>query len=427
MLWRVDRSPELVSADGTTRRLAISVGVDRPRREIMQLAFRRCWRTLGERFYDPTMNGRDWQALRLRYEQDVAHCRDARQFDRVVTRMLGELNASHLVLRRDEWPAAAEKPAGRPATAHPGILFEDREDAADAALRVKRVIPGAPISRVEGAPQPGEQIVRIAGVDVSHGSVVEACFEGMAESPLPIVVRAADGRERTLRLQCISHARARALEREAGLDAARRMARERGPMVYLPLERMKREDLDELLLRIHEAEDEAEGMILDLRHNSGGRVADELLAVFHQPEHSFTIPRGGPRGYPAVRRLTVAWHKPVVVLCGSQTYSNAEIFCHALLQTGRAPLVGEETAGGVISAVMQRIPDAGRLQVPFRGWYQARSGADLDRAGARPTRRIEFSPEDEHGGRDSQLDEALEVLLRMIQDTPESVVPGPRR
>ena len=89
--------------------------------------------------------------------------------------------------------------------------------------------------------------------------------------------------------------------------------------------------------------------------------------------------------------------------------------------------MGEETAGGVISAVMQRIPDAGRLQVPFRGWYQARSGADLDRAGARPTRRIEFSPEDEHGGRDSQLDEALEVLLRMIQDTPESVVPGPRR
>lgn len=150
--------------------------------------------------------------------------------------------------------------------------------------------------------------------------------------------------------------------------------------------------------------------MLDLRNNGGGREADRLLAMFTQLNHSITRSRGGPEGYPHARRVVSAWTKPVVVLCNENTFSNAEIFCHAVKDTGRALLIGNTTAGGVISAVKQSIPDAGELQVPFRGWYSKRSGQNLDLNGAKPDYAVDITPSDEDSGADPQLDKALELL-----------------
>jgi tricorn protease len=135
-----------------------------------------------------------------------------------------------------------------------------------------------------------------------------------------------------------------------------------------------------------------------------------MLAMFYQPEHSFTIPRDGPKGYPIDRRPLPAWNKPMVILCNEDTFSNAEIFCHAIQHLKRAPLVGIATAGGVISAVKTSIPDMGELQIPFRGWYDATTGENFDSRGAQPDHRVDLTPADEDAGRDPQLDKALELL-----------------
>ena len=135
-----------------------------------------------------------------------------------------------------------------------------------------------------------------------------------------------------------------------------------------------------------------------------------MLGLFCQPAHSITVPRDGPEGYPIDRRPSPAWNGPLVVMCNENTYSNAEIFCHAVKQIKRAPLVGIATSGGVISAVKTTIPDVGELQVPFRGWYHIESRKNLDLNGAQPDHRVEQTPADEDAGRDPQLEKALELL-----------------
>ncbi len=102
-----------------------------------------------------------------------------------------------------------------------------------------------------------------------------------------------------------------------------------------------------------------------------------------------------------------------MILCNQHTFSNAEIFCHAVKHQQRAPLVGSTTAGGVISAVEVEIPDAGELQVPFRGWFQAGTGKNLESNGATPDHAADLTPADEDAGRDPQLDKALQVLDEM--------------
>jgi tricorn protease len=135
-----------------------------------------------------------------------------------------------------------------------------------------------------------------------------------------------------------------------------------------------------------------------------------MLGMFCQPVHSFTVPRDGPAGYPIDRRSAPAWSKPLGVLCDQNTFSNSEIFCHAVKQIKRAPLVGTATAGGVISAIKTTIPDAGELQVPFRGWFHAGTGENLDLNGAKPDFPVDLTPADEDSGNDPQLEKALEVL-----------------
>lgn len=419
--WRIDRVPA-VFREGELTRFEFSFPVEQEREKRLRLGFRRIWRTLGERFYDETMNGTDWPAVLARYENAAAGARDSRQFDRVVAQLLGELNASHLTFKTKPWgspsgPEDSEKP-----TAFPGLTFRPSWDG---PLVIGKVLDGSPISLVENAPQAGETVMRIGGKHVDARTPLHGIFSGAKGSALPIVVASADGVERTLELTPISYARARWLDRVAKLNRAELAAQGDGKKIaYLPFRKMKTDDLRELSTEVYRASLEAEGLVLDLRDNVGGRVADQLLALFCQPEHTFTIPRGGERGYPVDRRVSPSWDGPMVVLCNENTYSNAEIFCHAFKRLGRGKLVGVPTNGGVISAVSISVPEVGELQVPFRGWFHADTGRDLELNGAIPDVIVPITPAEQAEGSDPQLDAALRVLREEIAAKGGEVPPS---
>ncbi|MCP5532918.1 MAG: PD40 domain-containing protein [Akkermansiaceae bacterium] len=417
LLWRVDRTPE-VWKDGKTTEFPISLRVTRPRENVLRLGFRRVWRTLGERFYDPEMNGCDWDALLPRYEDAAAGCRDSRQFDRMVSRLFGHLNASHLSFLRRSFPGESKPKEKEPETASMGLVFRD-DVPADAPLTIARVIAGSPAAEMKGGPHAGETIARIEGRKVDASTPLHKFLSGAAGRAVAVAVRAKNGEERRLALSCISYDEARRLDlTERENEACRRVSTGLPGSTYIPVRTMSRDSLETLRLAVHRATESHQRLVLDFRNNGGGREADRMLAIFCQPRHSVTRPRGGPVGYPLDRRVDVAWNGPLAVLCNQNTFSNSEIFCHAILDTERAPLVGTATAGGVISAVKSTIPDVGELQVPFRGWWDAKSAKNLDLNGAKPTVPIDLGPGDEDAGRDPQIDAALRVLSEMPVESP---------
>jgi tricorn protease len=99
------------------------------------------------------------------------------------------------------------------------------------------------------------------------------------------------------------------------------------------------------------------------------------------------------------------------MLCNEKSFSNAEIISHAFKTLGRGPLVGQQTAGGVISTGSESLVDGTTVRLPFRGWYLF-DGTDMEENGAMPDFVVLQTPEDEVRAFDAQLAKVVEELLR---------------
>jgi tricorn protease len=111
-------------------------------------------------------------------------------------------------------------------------------------------------------------------------------------------------------------------------------------------------------------------------------------------------------------------------LCNQNSYSNAEIFSHAIKALGRGKLVGVQTAGGVVSTGAARINDIGVLRAPFRGWFSIRDGKDMELNGAEPDYIVWPAPGELPAGIDKQLEKGVEVLLGEVKQVP--ALPKPK-
>jgi carboxyl-terminal processing protease len=70
-----------------------------------QAAFDQVWELVRDRFYDPHLNGLDWQAERARFRLDAASARSPEDAAVVINAILAKLGASHTHYYTREDPA----------------------------------------------------------------------------------------------------------------------------------------------------------------------------------------------------------------------------------------------------------------------------------------------------------------------------------
>lgn len=151
--------------------------------------------------------------------------------------------------------------------------------------------------------------------------------------------------------------------------------------------------------------------ILDLRNNGGGilEAAVETAAHFLNggvvmyesqraaPEKTYTAPAEG-----------VAAGAPLVVLVNGNTASAAEIVAGALLDRGRAPLVGQTTYGKGSVQLVYDLSDGSSLHVTAYRWYTP-TRRDLEASGLPPTYVIAPGSD----GTDAELAFAVDLVKQM--------------
>lgn len=378
-----------------------------------RVAFLYAWRYMRDNFYDANLNNRDWNSIRAKYEEQAAQAVDTLTFERVTNMMLGELNASHLGYRALPAPAS---PASewKVETADLGLHFDS--GYAGPGWRVAEVVEEGPADRVRSRVDVGDIVLAVDGTPVTPRQDPTELLNGDLARDIALRVRGADGKERTVVLRPESldaiRKKARSQHLRETADAVDRLSG--GKLGYVYIAQMNWESFRVFEKAIYEQGHGKDGLLIDVRDNGGGFTADHLMTILCQPRHAITVPRDGGPGYPQDRHVYVAWNKPIVVLTNQNSFSNAEVFAHAVKATGRGKLVGVATAGGVISTGSANVLDFGTLRSPGRGWYGIHDGLDYELNGAKPDFEVWNLPGDAAVKKDRQLEKAVEVLLKEV-------------
>lgn len=376
------------------------------RSEKQRAVFDQCWQVMRDHFYDEKLGNRDWDAVRAKYRDMAAAAPDMNGAGECVWLMLGELNGSHLGFT---WSSGAPvlSTGWREETAHLGLRFDPA--FAGPGWKVRDVIPKSPASRQESRVEAGEIVLKVDGKDVNPSTDVSNVLNGPMERDIVLTVKNGD-KTREVTLRPTSYITARRLLYDAWIAESRKEVEKAsgGTLGYLHISAMDDASFQKFQEELYHAGAGKDGLIIDVRENGGGSTTDHLLTALMQPRHAIAIPRGSSTpGYPQDRMIYATWQKPVVVLCNQNSYSNAEVFSHAIKTLKRGQLVGVATAGGVISTGATAIMDVGTLRLPFRGWYVLSNGQDMELMGAKPDHIVWPRPGDKT---DRQLDKAVEVL-----------------
>jgi tricorn protease len=383
-------------------------------------AFNQAWRTMRDYFYDEKLGGRDWNKIREKYVGMAGECPDGASLANVINLMLGELNGSHLgfYYRGPSYAPSVTSDSWTENTAHLGLRFAP--DFKGPGLRVRDVIKGGPSDRKESRISAGEVVTEINGKKIGPETDLTRHLNGIPDRDIQLTIRESKKKKatsRTVTLRPTSYSRARSLLYEKWIDdnQAAVAKASAGTLGYVHIAGMNMTSFYRFEEELFSAAAGKEGLVIDVRENGGGSTTDHLLTILTQPRHAITVPRGGGRGYPQDRKIYASWHKPIVVLCNQNSYSNAEIFSHAVRHLKRGKVVGVPTAGGVISTGGKTIMDIGYLRLPFRGWYRIEDGQDMELKPAMPHHVIWPKPTELPKGKDTQLQKAIKVLKKEVK------------
>ncbi|MFG0294090.1 MAG: S41 family peptidase [Phycisphaerales bacterium JB050] len=388
--------------------------------------FRDAARTLGMTFYHNDMKDLDWDTLAARYAELAERARTASEFAHIGSRLMGELNASHLGI----YPSSRVSSDVRVPNGRLGIDYTHTGDA----IRVDRVLHQSPVSTGPMALKEGDRIIMVNFVDVDPMTSYEELLRGRINEETVVTVqrplenfpedrrdalaqRAVDGMvELNLLVTPISYGQEVNLRYDQWqLDRARKVEElSDGRIGYLHIRGMNMSSLEEFERDLFAAGYGKEGLIVDVRNNGGGSTADLVLSSIMVRPHAYTVARNADlsytEGYPRDRLFIQRYIKPMSMMCNEKSFSNAEIVSHAFKTLERGTLVGQQTYGGVISTGAFTLVDGTRVRQPFRGWYVV-GGMDMENNGAMPHIVVDQTPEDESVDADEQLQAAVREML----------------
>ena len=397
-----------VNLEGRTRPLAVTAEMDVDfSREKMQV-FQEAWSYLRDFFYDPNYHGANWEQVRAEYEPLVAGARTSDEVRRLLQLMVGELNASHL--------GASAPPNASPATTgRLGLRFDRREYETTGRLRITEVIGLSPAALVNI--KPGEYLTGVEGrsIDV-HTNIDELLSYKTGRRVSLTISPAADGVvKREVIVRPVNSATERGLLYRQWVDANREYVSRisNGRLGYVHMIDMSAGSLAQLLVDLDAENHARDGVVVDIRNNSGGFVNVYAIDVLARRGY-LTMTLRGLDGVPARRVLGQrALERPTILVTNQHSLSDAEDFTegYRTLRLGR--VVGEPTAGWIIYTWNQSLIDGTVFRLP-RMKITANDGTDMER-NPRPVDVEVTRPIGETlTGRDSQLDVAVRELLKQL-------------
>jgi tricorn protease-like protein/C-terminal processing protease CtpA/Prc len=392
-----------------------------PRDEWNQI-FTDAWRIMRDWYYEPTMHGVDWPAMKKHYGAMVADAASREDVNWIISEMISELNVGHAYLNG---PGDVEQ---QPSGGQAGMLGADftlDTTVTPPAYKISRIIGGGPWDADARGPlsepgvdaKVGDYILAVNGIPVDVTKDIYASFLGMQGKIVALTLNASptmDGKEREVIVQAIGSESN--LRYRAWIEGKRAYVEEKSGgkigYIYVPNTGV---DGQNDLYRQYFGQRGKDALIIDERWNGGGQIPTRFIELLNRPATNYWARRDG-NDWPWPPDAFFG-HKAMLVngLAGSGGDMFPWLFKHNKL----GPVIGTRTWGGLvgISGNAQMI-DGGSISAPTFGFYETDGTWGVEGHGTDPDIVVVDDPSKMVGGADPQLDRAIEEMMNAIKTNP---------
>jgi C-terminal processing protease CtpA/Prc len=326
--------------------------------------------------------------------------------------MLGELNASHLGHSGRTAPPQGGDGAS---TGKLGLRFDRIAYENDGRFVVTEVVALGPAD-ISDEISVGDQLISLDGVTLDGSSDLNILLKDTPGKKVMLGVRTGNGDTRDVELLATSGGAERQLIYRNWVESRRAYVEEisGGRLGYIHIASMSEGALDQMIFDLDQLNHAKEGVVIDVRNNNGGFVNVYAIDILARQNY-FTM-QGRASDVLAPSRVSLGQRAilaPTVLVTNQNTLSDGEDFTEGYRSLELGSVVGEPTSGWIIFTGSRRLVDGTSVRMPgtfirdLRGQNMELNPRPVDIEVERPAGEAYL-------GRDSQLDRAVETLLRQI-------------
>ncbi len=397
-----------------------------PRDEWRQMLIE-AWRFQRDFFYDPGLHGVQWRAVLDKHLPLVERVSDREELSDLIEQMVCELSALHTYV----WGGDTRQGPDDITAGSLGALLE-RDERAD-GYRVSHIYHTdpdypenlGPLSKPGVSVEEGDIIVSINGVPTLSTSDPALLLRNQAGKQVLLGVKHMPSGKTAEFIVTPMSAKDEDGLRYGEWEYTRRLEVEEmgdGDIGYVHLRAMAGADISEWTRGFYPVFDR-KGLIVDVRHNSGGNIDSWILEKLMRRAWFYWKPRTGKPYW----NMQYAFRGHMVVLCDEWTMSDGEAFTEGFRRLGLGKVIGTRTWGGEIwlSSDNFRLTDRGFATSAQSGVYGPDGEWLIEGHGVEPDIEVDNLPHSTFMGKDAQLEAAVRYLQERIAAEPVEVPPAP--
>jgi tricorn protease len=382
------------------------------------------WRQERDYFYEPSMNGVNWEAVREKYAPLVPYAASRYDLTYILGEMIGELSNSHTYTGGGDMPELHH--------VNVGLLGVDFDlDAASGRYRFKKIYPGenwnpatrSPLTEPGINAKEGDYLLAVNGRELRAPEDPYELFVNTANETTAITVNSKPEEDgaRTVAVKPIADEFRLRMLNMVETNRKKVDAATGGRVGYVYISDMGDAGLNEFVKEFF-PQIRKQGMIIDVRYNGGGFV-DQLI---FERLRRILVGMNSTRNWPSSTTPPVVFHGYYACITNAYAASDGDIFSYYFKAYKLGPLIGERTWGGVrgIRGFMPLV-DGGYITRPEGSEYSLESKWVMENHGVEPDIVVDDRPDDVVRGKDAQLDRAIQEMMKQIEANPPKLPPRP--
>ncbi len=394
------------------------------RREEWRQIFNEVWRRERDFFYAPNMHGVDWELMRTRYIELLPHVAHRTDLNYIIGEMIGELCCSHTYIARGDLPKVE--------LVKTGLLGIDWEaDTLSKFYRIKKIYPGqnwkenlrSPLTEPGVDVEEGEYIVAVDNKVLRYPANPYSLFENTVGKTVILKVNSKPSLEGAREVVVKPIKSEYRLRYRYWVESNRRKVEEAtsGRVGYIFIPDMGGGGLNEFAESFF-PQIKKEGLIIDVRYNGGGFVSEMILERLRRE----VVGMGCSRNASDWTHPGGALHGHMVCIANQYSASDGDNFPYFFREYGLGPIIGRRTWGGVVGyRDFPRLVDGGYITVPEFAPFSMKGEWIMENYGVDPDIELDNLPDQVILGRDPQLEKAIEVILKKLEEEPKKLPERP--